>query len=501
MTRQRLVWGYVLVLLAAGVLYAATCAPGLLWQDSGMFQYRIWHGDLEGGLGLALAHPLYILLGMAAKAVPLGEFAYRVNLVSALAGAITVANLALLVMIWTRRFLPALIAALTLGLSHTFWQNACIAEVYTVYTALFLAELVVLLQYCRTGRMNYLYGLAGLNGLALADHMWAVIPLAGYAVFLAILLVQHRINRRQVLVMVFLWILAAGPYEYLIVKDLMQSGDVAGTLSSAFFGRTWQGRVLNSSITAQVIVENLVFLVLNFPTPNLVLFFAGLFSLYKTTPSRGFAHMITALLVLFFVFAFRYNVPDRYVFFLPFYCLLAVVLGAGAARLFANRYQRALAAVVVLCSLMPLPVYALAPGLAEKKYPALAQRRQIPYRDSYTYFLQPWQGGYRGAERFAREALASVEPNAVVYADGTTVYPLLLMQQVQGLRPDVVMVSSHGTVNNLDRYDEKAIERLLAEGAVYVASPAKGYCPAFLLEGYDFVPRGTIYRAVKKIKK
>jgi len=88
----------------------------------------------------------------------------------------------------------------------------------------------------------------------------------------------------------------------------------------------------------------------------------------------------------------------------------------------------------------------------------------------------------------------------VIYADGTTVYPLLLMQQLQGLRPDVAMVSSHGTVNNLDQYDEKAIERLLAEGAVYVVSPAKGYCPAFLLEGYDFVPRGVLYR-VEKAKK
>ena len=36
-----------------GTLYVLTCAPGPLWQDSGLFQYRIWHNDIEGKLGLA----------------------------------------------------------------------------------------------------------------------------------------------------------------------------------------------------------------------------------------------------------------------------------------------------------------------------------------------------------------------------------------------------------------------------------------------------------------
>ncbi|MBA7477049.1 hypothetical protein ES707_12447 [subsurface metagenome] len=38
--------GYIVVFLAAAVLYAATCAPGPLWQDSGIYQYRIWHNDV-----------------------------------------------------------------------------------------------------------------------------------------------------------------------------------------------------------------------------------------------------------------------------------------------------------------------------------------------------------------------------------------------------------------------------------------------------------------------
>jgi hypothetical protein len=81
---------YVVVLAAAGALYIATGAPGTLWQDSGMIQYRVWHNDIEGKLGLALAHPLFYILAIGAKYIPLGEFAHRVNLVSACAGAVAI---------------------------------------------------------------------------------------------------------------------------------------------------------------------------------------------------------------------------------------------------------------------------------------------------------------------------------------------------------------------------------------------------------------------------
>ena len=67
--------------------------------------------------------------------------------------------------------------------------------------------------------------------------------------------------------------------------------------------------------------------------------------------------------------------------------------------------------------------------------------REIPYRDEYKWFLQPWLTGYHGAEQFADAVFETVEPNAIVYADNTTVYPLLYEQEVKGRRPDVKIVS------------------------------------------------------------
>ena len=110
---------YCAVLLAVGGLYAISCAPGAVWQDSGLIQYRVWHHDIEGRLGLALSHPLYYLLAIGAAGIPLGEFGHRVNLLSAMAGAVAVANLYLLVRLWLGRDFPAVMAAVTLAVSHT----------------------------------------------------------------------------------------------------------------------------------------------------------------------------------------------------------------------------------------------------------------------------------------------------------------------------------------------------------------------------------------------
>ena len=122
-----------------------------------MYQYRIWHNDIEGKLGLALSHPLYHIIGIGVKYIPLGEFAYRINFISAVAAAVTIANLFLLLRLWLGKNLPAVLASVTLALSWTIWQFASIAEVYTLYLALFLAEMIMLLRYVKTRRVGFLY--------------------------------------------------------------------------------------------------------------------------------------------------------------------------------------------------------------------------------------------------------------------------------------------------------------------------------------------------------
>ena len=99
--RSRLLAGYLLGLAAVLVLYGITVAPGPLWQDSGMAQVRVLRHDLYGSLGLALSHPLYYVLAIAFQVLPFAESAFKTNLVSAVFGAVTVANVLLIVRLLT----------------------------------------------------------------------------------------------------------------------------------------------------------------------------------------------------------------------------------------------------------------------------------------------------------------------------------------------------------------------------------------------------------------
>lgn len=490
---------YIAVLLAAAVLYVASCAPGPLWQDSGMYQYRIWHNDIEGRLGLALSHPLYHIIGIGVKYIPLGEFGYRINLISAIAAAFTIANLFLVLRLWLGKNLPAIIAAATLALSWTIWQFASIAEVYTLHSALFLAELIMLFQYIKTRRIGFLYLLALFNGLAIANHMWGVIALACYLTFLAALLVQKQIRLKHFGIIAGLWVIGAAPYEYLIIKNIVQTGDFTATLASALFGNAWRGNVLNTSLSARLVKENLIFLAYNFPTPNCLLFFAGLYGLKKVSPSRGFKNVLLALLILFFAFAFRYTVPDRYAFFMPFYCLVPILIGLGFDILAKHKNRTLICTLALIFTLLPIPAYIIAPVLAEKMQFKLPTKRIIPYRNDYLWFLQPWQRTNNAPELFAREALARVENEAIIIADGTTVYPLWYLQEVKGTNPDIKVLSEHRNYKNPIPFPAvDTIAELMAERAIYVVSPEAGYCPGYLLKHYDFRKTGPIYRVVDR---
>jgi len=489
---------YAVVLAGAVLLYAASCAPGPLWQDSGLIQYRIWHNDIEGFLGLAISHPLFYIVAIAAKHVPLGDFAHRVNMVSSLAGAVTVANIFLFVRFSLGKIFPALLAAITLAVSHTFWRHASIIETYTLWAAFFSAELILLLQYSKTRRTAYLYWLGLVNGLAMAVHILALIPLACYAVFVAVLLAKHDVRLKDLAVIVLLWVVGAVPYEYLIIKHIIQTGDVTGTLASAVFGARWQGAVLNTALSAKIIKENISYILLNFPTPNLVLFFIGWFALVKTSPSPAFRNILIAITVLFLVFAFRYTVVDRYAFFIPFYCLVSIFIGLGARLLQQRTNGKIVVYFVLIFSVLPVGVYAAAPALAEKMQLGLGTRGDIPYRDDYRYFLQPWKTGYAGAERFAHEALCEVEQDAIICADTTTVAPLLYVQEVQGKRPDVQIVSGSVHSKSAPELNADTIEALLAERPIYVVSRERGYCPAFIVDKYELVQAGLLWRVVKR---
>ncbi len=135
-----------------------------------------------------------------------------------------------------------------------------------------------------------------------------------------------------------------------------------------------------------------------------------------------------------------------------------------------------------------------AQSYAERMDVSLGTRADVAYRNDYTYFLQPWKTGDDGAERFAREALALAEPDAVIYADSTTVAPLLYVQEVHKVRPDVKIVNGIVRSEGAPSYDEREFAKLVGYRPLYVTSNQPGYGPTFVLGAYDLVKAGPLWR-------
>ncbi len=119
---------------AALGLYLRTLAPSVatLFDDSLEFQLVCY----LPGVAHPTGYPLYTLLGKAFTLLPWGDVAFRVNLLSALMGALAVALTFLLARRLTRRRLPALVGAGALAVSPVFWSQSTIAEVYALHLAL-----------------------------------------------------------------------------------------------------------------------------------------------------------------------------------------------------------------------------------------------------------------------------------------------------------------------------------------------------------------------------
>ncbi len=185
LTRRDLLVAAAVAALALA-LYIRTLAPGLLQADAGELQ------TLAATLGYAhpTGYPVFILLAKLATLIPVGDVAYRVNLLSAAMGALAVALLYLLGRLLTERRWASAVGALALAVSPTFWSQAIIAEVYTAGVVCMVSVLLGLELWQRTGRVGWLSAAGCVGGVSLGVH--STVALMAPAALLLIALTPQR---------------------------------------------------------------------------------------------------------------------------------------------------------------------------------------------------------------------------------------------------------------------------------------------------------------------
>jgi hypothetical protein len=464
-SRREAAWLYARALIFFGLLYAFTAQRGPAWQDSGEYQLRIMDWELTNRLGLALSHPLLIVLGRAFAALPFGEAPWRINLLMALCGGVATANIALLV----RRLAPgrplaAWIAAGFWGLAHTPWWLATICESQAIVAAFFTLELNLLLSLARRPGVLAAGALGLANGAAWNTHNLALLALPAYGVTVAWLCASRRMRWTALAAMIACWCAGASLMLALAAREAARIG-LPAAIESLLFGSEWRGRVLGGS--APALKMGALCVLLNFP--NLALPLAA-FGLWKMRPAvePAFRRAFYYLVAIYLLFAIRYNVTDQFMFFLPFYALVATAAGVGFAQwayrgkgagpAFAEYLGAAhprqatrggvglggiaARAMLAIATMGVGPcLYAAGPSLWRAVGLKPIGRTDLPGRDAVRYWMTPWKNNEDSAQRFAAAAVrqAPASADCLVIADSTAWAPLKLAWRNMENRPRIVL--------------------------------------------------------------
>lgn len=134
----------LIVFVIAFVLYLSTLAPTITWAHDGADGGDLIAASFTLGVAHPPGYPTYITLGHLFAQLPIGDVAYRLNLMSAVCMALAAA----LTTYGIRRILAstgiAILGGLTFAAAPMIWGRATIAEVHAL-NAVFVAAIVCLL--------------------------------------------------------------------------------------------------------------------------------------------------------------------------------------------------------------------------------------------------------------------------------------------------------------------------------------------------------------------
>ena len=200
----------ILIFLSAFSLYLATLAPSFTVGDAGEF----CASSVILGLAHSPGYPLFSLMGkLFTILIPWGSFAFRVNILSAVSGAATVAMLyrflLLLPLPATPNRLFAAAAALSAGITPAFWNSSIQTEVFSLNTLFAILILISLIKK-RYAAAAFLYGL----GLGNHHTLIFIFPLV------AIFMFRDRVfGARRLLQLCIFFVIGFSIYLYLPIRS------------------------------------------------------------------------------------------------------------------------------------------------------------------------------------------------------------------------------------------------------------------------------------------
>lgn len=415
-------------------VFLRTLAPTVYTFDSAEFAT----GAFCLGIIHSTGYPLYLLIARAFTYLPIGDIAYRVNLLSAIGGAATVSLLSILCLRVTKSVWISVGSALLYSFSHYFWPEAVIAETYTLNTTLVLCLVLLVTQSDRLFSLRRATLVGLLLGLALANHMSSllIIPALVYWIVL-----NCRPEARSSMNLVALGLGVSAGLVFYLYLPIRFAADPPLNYAKAYFdvdltqllgiwkwvsGEMFRPYVFGYDITSLPgqVAEYGEWLWVNFLGAGVILGAVGcLDMLRRETRLFAFFGLIYLSYTFFFI---NYRVVNKDTMFSVSYLVWTVWIAVGARCV--QEWLNTNHDSIILQVTQPLRT-ALIPG-------AICLLALISLVINYDWADQSHN---RQASQFAGQLLDEVLPSAFVFTQWTWATPLEYLQIVEGRRLDVTV--------------------------------------------------------------
>ncbi|MFH1562260.1 MAG: DUF2723 domain-containing protein [Nitrospirota bacterium] len=464
------------VFLISFFIYLKTLTPTVGYHDSGDMTVAAYLLGIPHPPG----YPLYCLLGKLFTCIPIGNIAYRLNLISGLCGALTVMMVYFIVMKMENGkwkvtehgakskeqraknnegetpysilhapcsmltpLIPGVVAAFMLCFAITFWEQAVVAEKYTL-NALFATLLIFILikwqesihssqsavrspqssihnsQFTIHNSQFYLYLFTFLLGLSFTHHLQTIflVPAGIYFIFITLGRNYKKIlNPSFIIKTLILFVIPLCLYLYLPIRAKAQPlanwGDPSTfeRFKEHITAEAYSGFFAMNTLLSNLIEHLSKFFVEQFTLlPLLIGLLGGIIFLIKR---RHFAIALLIIVIADTLHSIRYTIPNIEDYYIPAFIVFSIWIGQGVAGIMEMGSKKVKELVYLLFLILPL-------------FPLL------------THYQYNARGGYYLPYDHCMNILNSLEKNAVLITKGDDdLFPIWYMQYIEKRRTDV----------------------------------------------------------------
>ena len=420
--------------LLASILYCFTLAPTVTGEDGGEF--------IAAAYSLGIPHPTgYPLWTMLAHCfgliLPFGEYAWRINFMSAFWAAATIYLLVLTLRHLNVSRVATVTASLAFATSREFWEQSVIAEVYTLNAFFLILCLYLLLCWTKSKSPTTLYAFTLLYSLSLSNH--STMALLGPVFLVYIFYQSPPLLREYKTLGICIGLILAGLLVQLYLPIRSRANPAMDWGNPETFQAYWDvfTRKQYQAMMTKDHTLPLFFLQLwsflkyylwEFTPWVLLLALPGIKQLHNHSKSTGFLMAsIFSIVLLASILVPNFPIEHYWIwlnttYWIPCYLITAIWLGFSLdyaiKRLkMPSRLLYALALVTILSPLL-------------------------------IHFKHNDQSNYYFTHDYARNILTTMDEDAIYFGSGDhTIFPVTYLQIVENVRNDVTLANGYGYIS------------------------------------------------------